>query len=162
MMNSFPIRATPHHQAGAVLIVALIMLASLTMIAVAGVDSSSMGLRIARNVEEQSNAFQTAQAGLDVVMSDSDNLPMTGPLNQVVAVTLSGSPFTADVSAGESIAAQAERTTDCALPPRIGSGTSMLAYSAFSFRVGADVDRVATGRGRSSLSQGYLVLGPKC
>ncbi len=157
-----PRYAMPRRQSGTVLVIALVMLASLTLIAVAGVDSSSMGLRLARTVEEQINAFQTAQAAVDFAISDTDNLPMTGPLDSPAAVTLSGTPFAADTVAGESIDAAAERTADCALPPRIGMGTSMLAYSAFSFRVAADVDRIATGRGRSSIRQGYLVLGPKC
>ncbi len=151
-----------HRESGTVLVIALVMLASLTLIAVAGVDSASMGLRISRNVEEQMNAFQTAQAAVDVAISDTNNLPMTGPLNQVTSVTLTGTPFTVDISAGESITADAERTIDCGLPPRIASGTSMLAYSAFSFRVGADIDRLPTGRGASSVRQGYLLLGPKC
>lgn len=151
-----------HKQAGTVLIIALIMLASLTMLSMSSVDSAVMGLRISRNVEEQSNAFQTAQAAVDLVISDTDNLPMTGPLFQTTPVTLAGTPFVADPL--ESITADAERTTDCGMPPRVSGpgGTSMLAYSAFSFRVGADIDRTPTGRGNSSLRQGYMILGPKC
>ncbi|MGR8919700.1 MAG: pilus assembly PilX family protein [Gammaproteobacteria bacterium] len=152
----------PNTQTGVALVISLVMLASLTLIAVAGVDSSSMGLRLARIVEEQANAFQTAQAAVDQVISDTDNLPMTGPLDTAASVTLTGTPFAADAGAGETISADASRTADCALPPRVGMGTSMLAYSAFSFRVNADVDRVATGRGQSAISQGYLILGPKC
>ena len=151
-------------QTGTVLVIALIMLASLTMISMSSVDSAVMGLRISRNVEAQSNAFQTSQSAVDQVMSDTNNLPMTGPLFQTASVTLTGNPFVADTVAGETITADAERTTDCGMPPRVAGpgGTSMLAYSAFSFRIGSDVDRTSTGRGYSSLRQGYMVLGPKC
>ena len=149
-------------QQGTALVIALVMLTSLTLISTASVDSAVMGLRIARNVEEQANAFQTAQAAVDAVIADISNLPMTGPLNQPNAVTLSGNPFVADTGAGESIGAEATRTIDCGIPPRLSNGTSLLAYSAFSFRVAADVDRTATGRGESAIRQGHLIIGPKC
>jgi len=149
-------------QNGTVLVVALVMLAALTLMSTAAVDSAVMGLRISRNVEEQVNAFQTAQAAVDSVISDTANLPLTGPLNAAVTVAVSGNPFVADTVAGESVTAHAERTIDCGMPPRLNAGTSLLAYSSFSFRVGADIDRAATGRGSSSVRQGYLVLGPKC
>ena len=154
--------STAKKQQDAVLIIALVMLAALTLMSTAAVDSSVMGLRISRNVEEQVNAFQTAQAAVDQVISDTANLPLTGPLNNFISVPLSGNPFAADTVAGESVAAQAERTLDCGMPPRLNAGTSLLAYSSFSFRVRADIDRAATGRGLSSVRQGYLILGPKC
>ena len=44
------------NERGTVLIIALVMLASLTLISTAAVDSAVMGLRISRNVEEQINA----------------------------------------------------------------------------------------------------------
>jgi hypothetical protein len=149
-------------QDGVVLVIVLVLLASMTLMATAGVQSSIMGLKISRNVEEIANAFQAAQSAIDFVISDTGNLPMTGPLNDPVAVAVNGTPFEVDTTAGETIEATAERTIDCGVPPRIGLGSSILAYSTFSFRVSAEVDRTATGRGRSSLREGYMVLGPKC
>lgn len=153
---------TPHRQDGVVLVIVLILLASMTLMATAGVQSSIMGLKISRNVEEVANAFQAAQSAIDFVISDTNNLPMTGPLNDPVDVATTGAPFDVNADAGETMQASAERTIDCGVPPRVGQGSSILAYSTFSFRVSAQIDRTTTGRGRSSLREGYMVLGPKC
>lgn len=149
-------------QTGAVLVVVLVMLASMTLMATAAVESSIMGIRISRNVEDTADAFQAAQSAIDFTISDTTRLPMTGPLYEAQAVAVSGAPFHVDTQAGELLEATAERTIDCGMPPRIGDGSSILAYSTFSFRVSAEIDRTATGKGRSSLRQGYLLLGPKC
>lgn len=154
------IEKRPHKEQGTVLVISLIMLASLSMISLAAVDSAVLGMHIARNTEEKMNAFQVAQSAVDQAISDTANLPMTGALGTQTNVTLSGSPFTTQT--GDAISATAERTIDCGLPPRLTNGTSLLAYSSFSFRVAADVDRTANGRSYSSVRQGYLVLGPKC
>jgi hypothetical protein len=51
---------------------------------------------------------------------------------------------------------------DCGLPPRTTRGSSLVVYSSFGYRIASDVDRIATGRGRSSVRLGYVILGPKC
>jgi len=152
--------ASHRQQRGAVLAIALIMLTSLTLISTGAVQTALMELKMALNSEEMANAFQTAQAAIDFALSDTDHLPMTGELNTPTTVSVSGSPFV--LASGETLAASAERTIDCGAPPRLGTGSSLLSYSTFSFRVSADLDRSANGRGRSSIRQGYLVLGPKC
>lgn len=152
--------ASPHAQRGTALLFAFIVLVSLTFIAVSSVRTSVMELRIARNVEENMNAFQTAQAAVDFVKSDSANLPFVGPLNTPSTVALTGSTFATDPD--ETLVATAERTLDCGQPPRMRAGTSLLAFSSFSYRITADLDKTASGRGKSSIRQGVLVLGPKC
>lgn len=149
-------------QQGAVLVIALIMLASLSLMATGAVQTAVMGLKIARNTEEAANAFQTAQSAVDFALSDTGLLPMTGNLNTATPIAVTGTPFTVDSSAGETLTTTAERTEDCGAPPRLAAGSSLLTYSSFSFRVAADINRTATGRGQSSIRQGYLVLGPKC
>lgn len=153
---------TPRSQRGATLVVALILLGALTMIAIASVDAGVMSLRVARNVEEDMSAFQLAQSAIDAAIADPANLPTVGPLEAMTPVSLSGTPFAVDTTAGESLNAAAERTLDCGQPPRLANGTSLLAFSSFSYRVHADVDRTTTGRGRASLRQGQMLLGPKC
>lgn len=148
------------NQQGTALVISLIMLASLSMISLAAVDSAVLGMHIARNTEEKMNAFQVAQSAVDLAISDTGNLPMTGALQVPVTIPLSGSAFSA--AAGEIIVASAERTIDCGLPPRLANGTSLLSYSSFSFRVAADIDRTANARSHASVRQGYLILGPKC
>ncbi len=151
-----------HRQTGTVLVFSMIILLSLTLIALTAVNTSVTGLRVAFNAEEDMNAFQTAQAAVDAVIADTANLPMAGPLDIPNPVSITGDPFTIDSGAGESLSAHATRTIDCGLPPRTSDSSSLLAFSAFNFRIGSDVDKSATGRGRSSLRLGYILLGPKC
>ena len=57
-------------QSGAVLVMALVMLAVLTLIGVASMDSSSMELKIASNTQEHDVAFQAAQSIIAFVISE--------------------------------------------------------------------------------------------
>jgi hypothetical protein len=150
-----------HRQRGTALLFSMIILVALTFIGVAAVNTGVMEVRMAGHLEEQMNAFQTAQAVIDYVISDSGNLPATGPLNTPSTVALPDEdPFT--VNTGETLTAQAERVIDCGQPPRIRGASSLLAFSSFSYKISADVDKVATGRGQSYQRQGYMILGPKC
>ena len=152
--------ATRLRQRGVTLLVVLLLLMGITLISVSSVGTSVMELRMARNVEASATTFQTALAAIDFVISDPANLPMVGPLNEPVSVTLSGSPFT--VSGGDSIDTSAARISECGAPPRMRNATSLMAYSAFQYDVIATLDKNATGMGQSGIVQGYLQIGPKC
>jgi hypothetical protein len=152
----------PRQQTGTVLVVALVMLAALSLMATASVQTAVLGLRIAGNTEDTANAFQTAQSAVDFALVDTNRLPMTGQLHTPTPVELTGTPFDNEENAGSALVAMAERTADCGSPPRLASGSSLLTYSTFSFRIAADLDRTHSGRGRAAIRQGYLVLGPKC
>jgi hypothetical protein len=153
-------------QRGAGMIVAVILLSGLLLIALAGLRTASTELQMARNYEEEKNAFQTAQAAIDFVSSDTDNLPTVGALNVAVVValpvgtTLSPTPFT-HIS-GDLLTVESERTIDCGLPLRLKGGSSLRTFSTFSYKISSDINKQASGRGRASLRQGYTVLGPKC
>lgn len=147
-------------QRGAALVVAMVLLIAITLVTTSAVSTSTMELRMARNLEASYNTFQTAMAAVDFVLSDTSNLPAVGPLDVAYAVTLSGSPF--DVTGGDSIEANATRRDDCAPPPRMTSATSMTAYSAFAYEVDSLVDKNDSGMGQSGIVQGYILLGPKC
>ena len=61
-------------QSGMVLVLALVMLAVLTLIGVASMDSSSLELKVAANTQEHEVAFQAAQAVIAFATSiDPDN-----------------------------------------------------------------------------------------
>lgn len=57
-------------QSGAVLVMALVMLAVLTLIGVSSMDSSSLELKVASNTQEHDVAFQAAQSIIAFVVSD--------------------------------------------------------------------------------------------
>ncbi len=152
---------TLRRQRGTTLFVALILLIGVTMLSLASVGTSTMELRMARNHEDTSHTFQTALATVDYVIADSSNLPTSGPLMTPQTVALDGETLF-DTTGGDAIAATAARLEDCAPPPRARGATSLMAYSAFWYEVTADVDRNDSGMGRSAMSQGYILLGPKC
>lgn len=147
-------------EGGLALVMALVLLIGVTVISMAAVSTSLMELRMANNVEGNTNTFQTALAVIDFVIADDANLPTTGPLLQPASVSLSGTPFT--VIGNDSIAARAVRLKDCAPPPRARAASSLTAFSAFEYEVSTDVVRLDGGMGRGAMSQGYVVLGPKC
>ena len=160
--------ALPRRQHGVALIVALIILAGVTLISMAGVGQSAMELRMARNLDTAGNAFQTAESVVDVILQNADTtLPTSGPLlvPTDVTATLPGTTTANTVfysSGGETITAVAVRMLDCAPPPRARTGSSITAFSAFAYEIIADVNRNETGNGRAGISQGYVTLGPKC
>jgi len=156
--NSMPGR---HGQRGVALLIAMIILIGITLISLAGIQSSTMGLRMAANQEADTRTFQTAMAAIDFILSDESNLPATSDLLEEIAITLpSGTVFT--VTSPDYITATALRVEECGLPPRARTGTSITAFSSFRYEAAADVDLLNSGGGRSTMAQGYTLLGPKC
>ena len=104
----------PPRQRGAALVVGLMMLLALTLIGITTMSLNTMELRMASNAQNKSNAFQAAEAGLEVGVGDTnaDNITaaqtITAPTlqNAVAQVTSSfvgllpnrGSGFTTGVS----------------------------------------------------------------
>jgi Tfp pilus assembly protein PilX len=147
-------------QRGTALLVAMVLLLGVTLISLASVNGSMAELRMASNVEGNTNTFQTALAAIDFVISDTSHLPTTGELGVPHSVTPSGAPFT--VTGDDSITAEAARVEDCAPPPRATAATSLIGLSAFSYEVTVQVNKNDSGMGQSKMTQGYVVLGPKC
>lgn len=58
-------------QGGAALIVGLILLLVLTILAVSGVMTSSLELRMVRNTQSQERAFQAAEVGVEDALANS-------------------------------------------------------------------------------------------
>lgn len=154
------ILVSANNQRGAVLVIAMLLLVAITVLSTTAVSMSIMEMRMSNNTEADANTFQTTMAAVDFVLSDIANLPAVGPLNVPSDVALSGTPFT--VVAGDDISADAMRIEDCGLPPRMSNATSMTAYSSFRYEVAAEVTKNVSGMGSAGMTQGYLLLGPKC
>lgn len=159
MRNSTPTTPRPG-QRGAVLVIAMLLLVAITVLSTTAVSMSVMEMRMSNNMESNANTFQTTMAAVDYVLSDISHLPAVGPLNVPTTVALAGTPFT--FVAGDDVSADAMRIEDCGLPPRMSNATSMTAYSSFRYEVAAEVSKDVSGMGRSAMTQGYLLLGPKC
>ena len=155
-------------QKGTALMVAMLILVGITLLSLAGINTSILELRMARNAESAGSAFQTAVAATEQVLSNTSNLPATGPLDPKTAIALPATaPFICNDGdcadgAQEEILAWATRKQDCAPPPRARLASSLTSFSAFVYEAEAQVDKNFTGNGRSGLRQGYILLGPKC
>ena len=68
-MSSVILTHAVRRQRGAALVVGLILLAVLTLLAVAGMNSASLELVMAGNMQTQEKAFQTAEAGIEQAMA---------------------------------------------------------------------------------------------
>lgn len=163
-------------QKGTALMVALIILIGITLLSLAGVNTSILELRMARNTEATADTHQVAMAALDYVVGDESHLPTTGALNtphdcddasaNVIALptdnVFSCSDGDCNNNSGEEICATAARVADCAPPPRARLASSLTSYSAFNYEAQVDVDKNETGNGRTNMVLGYILLGPKC
>lgn len=162
-MRPKPTRSThapPAAQRGIALLIALVILIGVTLLSVTAMTESIMELRMAGNAESSTSTVQRTMAAIDYVIANPANLPATGPLGENHNVTLSGSPF--QVTAGDSVTATATRLQDCGAPPRMRDASSLNSYSSFRYEISATSNLNASGMGKSSVTQGYIVLGPKC
>ena len=151
----------PYRQRGMALFVALIVLVGATVLSMAAARTSSMELRMAGNSESVLETFQTALAAIDYAIADASNLPTSGPLNQPTTVTLPSDDLF-QPSGSDTITVSATRVDDCAPPPRARHGSSLNAYSAFVYELDAAITRTESGQGTGAMTQGYVLLGPKC
>lgn len=58
-------RRTAHRQTGAALVIGLLLLLVLTVLAISGMNTSSLNLVMAGNTQYSQNAFQAAEAGIE-------------------------------------------------------------------------------------------------
>ncbi|MBS36550.1 MAG: hypothetical protein CMO26_11560 [Thiotrichales bacterium] len=68
----------PHHQSGAVLVVAMIFLIIMTLLAVSGMGTTSLEERMASNAQETTKAFQAAETGLSQALANTGSYDLTG------------------------------------------------------------------------------------
>lgn len=64
MRTSYPI-ASRHAQRGAALVVGMLLLLVLTLLAISGMNTASLELAMAGNMQYHENAFQAAEAGVE-------------------------------------------------------------------------------------------------
>jgi Tfp pilus assembly protein PilX len=69
-------------QHGAALVIGLMMMVALTLIGVTTMGMSSMELRMASNAQNKSNAFQAAEAGLEIGLgrTNAENITTAQPI----------------------------------------------------------------------------------
>lgn len=144
-------------QAGAVLVVSLVMLLIISILAISSINTATTELAMARNDMNYENAFQAAESGLESAMA-------LRPFNTLAVVNLNQ-----NLSANESVATviQFQDSTlvpDTAFSLGVGSG-----ISAFHFNITATAESkragnagAATDRDASAIhTQAFYVIGPE-
>ena len=181
-MNSTNIHKLQYSQRGAAMLTALIMLIAVTLLSLASLGTSLMELRMSGNEEQSMQAFQIAQSAVDVVIDQDEkstaaatkNFAVVGSLGYTKCTPGAKPPLSCQEKSldlqntgifqlgGTDIAEVGiERISDSGCPPRSKKlATSCSKQNAAVFKVDAVVDRVAWGRGRAGVSQGYLKLIP--
>ena len=139
---------TAHNkQHGSALLFSIILLIALTFTAVISVQTGIMEVRMAGALQDEMEAFQTAQSAIDFVISDNANLPTTGAINTPIDVVLTGNAFS--IEAGETVTADVQLTSTCGVLPRMTLGFSAGTFYGYKWKISADV-------GRSHQRQGYI------
>jgi type IV pilus assembly protein PilX len=137
-------------QKGAALVVGLILLVILTILAVSGVFTSTMELRMVRNTQSQERAFQAAEVAIEDALAN--------PVLSTSAVFTVDPPIDVPNSAGDEYSYTLQFVGQTPL------GTGMTGYSIGSAFQAYHFQVDATGTGPDSAvsnhTQSFYVVGP--
>jgi len=153
-MKKYPLKRT---QNGAALVVGLILLVVITVLAISGMNTATTEIAMARNDQNNENAFQAAETGLEQSLAQ-------GQFDTLNNVTL-----TQNVNANESYTAvivfeDATMVPDRAFSLGVGSGIAAYHFNSTSTAVSR---RIANGGGITDRdasavhSQAFYVVGPE-
>lgn len=160
---------------GAVLLLAMVFLLLLSILAGTGMQISIMELQMAANDQFREQAFQQAQAITAAVVDNSGNFQSAGGVGFTVCNPSTSDPMcdesqfvTVDSSLeiapqGVAISYRVQRrgpllTPGLPLRQLQGSVSSMLAFEAALFEVGAVVDGSSINLGHAEVAQGVALL----
>ncbi len=150
-------KSLPGIQDGAVLIFSLVLLVVVTILAISGMNTATTGLAMARNDQSYENAFQAAETGLAVALSQRQ-------FNTLTDVNL-----VQNVNAYDSVATVIKFEGSTQVPDRafsLGVGSGFAAYHFLAIATaeskpagtgGAATDRDTT----ATHTQTFYVVGPK-
>lgn len=141
----------PGRQQGAALIVGLILLLVLTILAVSGVLTSTLELRMVGNQQQQERAFQAADTAIEIAMA-SATFSTTG---EVVVL-----PTPLDVADpdGDQYEYVLRFESESSLPT-VPTGYSLASgFQAYHFAV--DSTGTSSGGASSEHAQGFYIVGP--
>ncbi len=164
------LQQTPTRARGSVLLVALIFLAILTFAAATTMRTSTMGMRMAGNEQTRVNTLQLAQSIVDEVVTNPDNVVVSGDTGYINCTANVQDCTTNTVAISQDIVANAdvskaevivERLAPALTPAPRGINSSADAFFAARFQVDATYDGTADNEGRAGVVQGVIVLVPR-
>jgi Tfp pilus assembly protein PilX len=158
-------------QQGAILMIALMFLVTITLLTLSSMRSSNIGLHLAQNEESRVAAGQAAQALIDAIVASPASTPVVGTTGYSACtpgesgcdrndLSIPNSTLAAEVDANH-IQARVERVGTLFRPPPRAVETSIDKFSSASFRIVTTYDRIDDGLGREQITGGVLVLVPK-
>ena len=134
--SSFSARVLPIRQTGVVLVMALVMLAVLTLIGVASMSSSTLEMKVAGNMQQHNTAFQAAQSRLAFASADDASNPVDYLINIDVTAPDTWPVQTCNAGDGCVNGADWVATADVKyVACGKGFGSSLEAGKGFSYRV---------------------------
>ena len=150
-------KGTHRAERGVALVVSLVLLVVLTLLAVVGMSGSTLEIAMAGNAQYQENAFEAAEAAVEVELRRDDISPLAAPGELPALPENTGRDFT-DTRGILQATGTGEtwyRRTSPATGWELGGGTKFQAYHFDSIGVGT------APRGAADQHvQGYYVVGP--
>jgi type IV pilus assembly protein PilX len=151
-MNKF---STKRHQGGAVLVVSLILLVIITILAVSGMNTATTEIAMARNNQNSENAFQAAESGLELALSQ-------GLFNTTGLTTLTQSVSTNETVTTDILFEDSTFVPDRAFSMGVGSGISAYHFTAVATADSLRSPGTPTDRDASAVhSQAFYIVGPE-
>lgn len=102
MTSNIQIKSMDQSQAGAVLLVALVMLLLVTIIGTSAISMSTLGTKMTTNSRDNQIAFQAAESGLfaaEAILSPDQAMPTAGSTSGYMSAALSSGWWESAVSA---------------------------------------------------------------
>jgi len=152
-------------QSGTALITALVLLVALTLVALSGIQSTSVQLQISGNDEATVEAYEYAQSIVDAVIETSTNFVVganngyTTCLNAAPGCDTDTINLTEAMFAGIGIQAKVQ-LLKIGQSPRLVNGNSLSQTNGAYFSISGEYDETANNRGKSSVVQGYVMIIP--
>ena len=144
----------PGKQDGAALIVGLILMVVITILAISGMNTATTELAMARNDQSYENAFQAAETGLEMALSQ-------GRFNTLVNVNLAQTVNTFDSVTAVINFEDTTLVPDRAFSMGVGSGIAAYHFNAVS-TAESKFDPGGTDRDASAIhTQAFYVVGPE-
>ena len=165
------LQAPMRRQQGAILMIALMFLVTITLLTLSSMRSSNIGLHLAQNEESRVTAGQAAQALIDAIVATPASTPVVGTAGYSACtpgeagcdrndLSIPNPTLAAEVAA-DHIQARVERVGTLFRPPPRSVETSIDKFSSASFRIVTTYDRIDDGLGSEQITGGVLVLVPK-
>ncbi len=162
--------ATFRRQSGVILVTSLVFLVAITLLAIASMRSSTIGLHMSQNEESRIVAIQGAQALADAIVSDPKTTPVIGDPGFTICTATEVNCQRNDLTMSNAIMAQyansgvvtarIRRMFPALRPAPRGVESSIDKFVGATFEVTATYDRSDEGLGKQTVVEGILVLVP--